>query len=215
MKAGDGIPAAFTLLAAFLFTLQAPGSASSMGSLPTGPSERGNDSEISSSPGLTDMLPARVRLLPDRQFQAVLQQEIAAARSEVVLGFHLFSAEEGRDNRAGAVADLLAETAARGVKVIVVLEIGKEVSPITKANRGTARLLRRRGIHVYGDMSGTTVHSNVAVIDRRVVFLGSHHLTQQSLGRYRELSLVVDSPTIATAVLGFIESLDPMVYREP
>jgi phosphatidylserine/phosphatidylglycerophosphate/cardiolipin synthase-like enzyme len=198
-----------------LFTLFFHASARSMGSLPTGPSEKGNDSEISSSPGLTDMLPARMRLLPDRQFQAVLQQEIAAARSEVVLSYHLFQAEEGKNDRAGTVADLLAETAARGVKVIVVLEIGKEVSPITRANRETARLLRRRGIYVYGDMSGTTVHSNTAVIDRRIVFLGSHHLTQQSLGRYREMSLVVDSPTIATAVLSFIESLDPTVYREP
>ena len=90
----------------------------------------------------------------------------------------------------------------------------REISPVTQANRRTARFLAERGVLVYSDMSGTVVHAKLAVIDRRLVFIGSHDLTQQSLGRYREASMVVDSPTIATSVLGFIESLEPVRYRE-
>lgn len=202
----------FGVLASLLFV---PAPSLPMGSLPTGPSERGNESEIEASPGLIDMLPARVKLLPDRQFQAVLEGEIAAARSEVVLTSHLFDVKPGRNDRPRALAELLAETAGRGVKVIVVLEIGKENSLITKANRSTSRFLQKRGIHVYADMSGTVVHANVVVIDRQLVFIGSHDLTQQSLGRYRELSVVLDSPTMATSILGFVESLEPVTYTDP
>ena len=198
-----------------LLCLFAASAVFAMGSLPTGPSESGNESEISSSGGPTDMVTARVRLLPDREFQAVLEQEIAAARSEIVLTLHLFTAMEEVSRRAREMAEVLAETARRGVKVIVVVEIGKEVSPVTQANRKTARFLSERGVQVYSDMSGTVVHAKVAVIDRRLVFIGSHDLTQQSLGHYREASIVVDSTTVATSVLGFIESLEPVKYRDP
>jgi phosphatidylserine/phosphatidylglycerophosphate/cardiolipin synthase-like enzyme len=204
-----------TVAVVLALCLAVPQTVSAMGSLPTGPSERGNRSEIAYPAGVNDMLPASLRLLSDRQFQALLEQEISAAREEVVICQHLFSIDEemGKD-RALALADLLVQTAARGVDVIVVLEIGRERSPITISNRRTARYLQERGVRVYADMSGTIVHARLAVIDRRLVFLGSHDLTHQSLGRYREASLLVDSPPLAISVLAFIESLDPVTYRE-
>jgi phosphatidylserine/phosphatidylglycerophosphate/cardiolipin synthase-like enzyme len=201
--------------AAVALILAAPHGAPAMGSLPTGPSEEGNRSEIVSPAGGSEMMSASLRLLADRQFQTHLEQEISAARDEVVICQHLFAIDgEMRDDRAQALADLLAQTAARGVEVIVVLEIGREVSPITISNRRTARYLQKRGVRVYSDMSGTIVHSRIAVIDRRLVFLGSHDLTHQSLGRYREASLLVDSSSLAFSVLSFIESLEPETYRD-
>ncbi len=201
---------AVTLLA--LFTL-APSAAFSMGSLPTGPSEEQDRSGAASGPAPDEAVPARVRFLADRAFQAALQREIDSARSEVVLSLHLFTATEGKSDRPGRVAESLAAAAGRGVDVIVVLEIGKEVSPVTQANRRAARLLMSRGVRVYADMSGTTVHSKLAVIDRKLVLIGSHDLTPQSLGHYREASLLVESPDLATTILLYIESLDPVPYR--
>lgn len=186
-----------------------------MSSLPTGPSEGGSEAEQNLSILLSDMIPAKVRLLTDREFQAVLEREIALARKEVVLSLHLFTAVEGKDDRPGALAELLATVAGKGVQVIVVLEIGKETSLITQANKDAAALLAGRGVRVYADMSGTIVHAKLAVIDRRLVFIGSHDLTQQSLGWYREATLAVDSTVLATTVLGFIESLEPVPYQEP
>lgn len=186
-----------------------------MGALPTGPSERGTDTEIVGATIMSDMFPAHVRLLADREFLAVLESEIAAARSEVVVAAHLFSVSENREDHPKAVADLLVETSRRGVEVIVILEIGKEVSPITRANRETAAYLQDRGVKVYSDMTGTTVHAKLAVIDRRLVFVGSHDLSHPSLASYREATLAVDSEALATAVLRYIESFDPVLYRRP
>ncbi len=198
-----------------LTLLPLPPALHAMGSLPTGPSERSSNTEIVGATIMSDMLPAHVRLLTDREFQAVLETEIAAARSEVVLALHLFSVSEDRDDHPRAIADLLAETARRGVQVITILEIGKEVSPITRANREAAAYLQDRGVKVYSDMTGTTVHAKLAVIDRRLVFLGSHDLSQPSLANYREATLAVDSEALATAVLRFIESFDPVPYSKP
>jgi phosphatidylserine/phosphatidylglycerophosphate/cardiolipin synthase-like enzyme len=195
-----------------LLTL-APSAAHSMGSLPTGPSEEQGRSGAPAGLTQDEAVPARVRFLADRAFQAALRREIDSARSEVVLSLHLFTVAEEKSGRPGRVAESLAAAAGRGVDVIVVLEIGKEVSPVTQANRRAARLLTSRGVSVYADMSGTTVHSKLAVIDRKLVFIGSHDLTAQSLGHYREASLLVDSPELATTVLRYIESLDPVPYR--
>ena len=56
-------------------------------------------------------------------------------------------------------------------------------------------------------------HSKIVVIDRRLVFLGSHDLNQQSLGTYREATLAVDSVILARELLHLIESFDPVPYR--
>jgi phosphatidylserine/phosphatidylglycerophosphate/cardiolipin synthase-like enzyme len=214
-KISSAIGGAGALAVVLALCLAAPPGVPAMGSLPTGPSEEGNQSEIASPGGMSDMMPASLRLLTDRQFQALLEEKVSAARDEVVICQHLFAIdEEMRKDRALAFADLLAQTAARGVDVIVVLEIGREISPITISNRQTARYLQERGVRVYSDMSGTVVHSRLAVVDRQLVFLGSHDLTHQSLGRYREASLLVDSPPLALRVLSFIESLEPVTYRE-
>ena len=76
-RAGASAAPALPLLLAVLLALPAP--AGAMGSLPTGPSERGNEAEIVEAPLLSDMLPAQVRLLTDQEFHSVLAREIAAA----------------------------------------------------------------------------------------------------------------------------------------
>jgi phosphatidylserine/phosphatidylglycerophosphate/cardiolipin synthase-like enzyme len=192
-----------------------PDGARAMGSLPTGPSEQGTETELQPATLLSDMMPAHVRFLPDREFYTELEQAVLASKREVVVTAHYFEVSEETKGRARDVADLLAATARRGVEVVVVVELGKEASFITRSNRRSARYLMERGVKVYGDMSGTVVHSNLVVIDRRLVFMGSPDFTHPSLARYREAAVAVDSAPLATAVLRYIESLEPHLYREP
>jgi len=160
-------------------------------------------------------VPAGVKILADRDFQATLESEIAAARSEITVCAYLFAAKDGQGDRPGAVASRLAEAAGRGVRVEVILEIGRESAAVTQANREAARMLGRRGVKVYVDGSGTTVHARFVVVDRHLVFIGSHELTENSLGQYREVSLLVDSIAMASELLGQVESFKPVPYAEP
>ena len=160
-------------------------------------------------------VPAAVKILADREFQATLEREIAAARSEITVCAYLFAAKGGLADRPGAIATRLAEAAGRGVKVEVILEIGREAGAVTQANREAARMLGRRGVKVFVDGSGTTVHARFVVVDRRLVFIGSHDLTENSLGQHREVSLLVDSIVMASEFLGQAESLKPVPYAEP
>ena len=192
-----------------------PPAAEAMGSLPSGPSEKNSDTELPGSHILVDAVPASVRLVTDREYLALLERYIGFARSEIVIVSYLFSAKERFDNEPRKMAEALAAAAARGVNVRVILEIGKESSNITQANREAARFLVKRGVKVFSDESGTVVHSKLAVIDNRLVFVGSHDLSSTSLGTFREATVVADSPSLALSVQGFIESLAPAPYREP
>jgi phosphatidylserine/phosphatidylglycerophosphate/cardiolipin synthase-like enzyme len=196
--------------------LVVPTTAAAFFSLPTGPSEKGDEIGAPAAPQKTlpGTLPAGVKLLADREYQAALVEQIAAARSEIIVCAGLFGARETVPDRARAVADRLAEAAGRGVKVEVILEIGLESAPATRANRAAARLLASRGVAVFADGSGSSVHASFVVVDRRLVFIGSHELSENSLGRYREASLLVDSPPLAAALLEQAASLKPVPYVE-
>lgn len=201
------------LLAAFaaVFVFASPAAAEFF-SLPTGPSEKAD--EVAVPRGDSGTIPAGVTVLADREFQAALESQIGKARSEITLCAHQFAAGDALANRPRAVADRLVEAAGRGVKVEVILEVGRESAAATRINRAAARMLGRRGVKVYGDNSGTTVHARFIVIDRRFVFIGSHDLTENSLGQYREVSLLLDSPSLALALLGQVDSYRPMPYAE-
>ena len=215
------LPTAGPLLWSLLVTFAAttvffPSVAAALFSLPTGPSEKGDEvAAAPASPGaLPGTVPAGVKVLADRDFQVALESAIVAARSEITLCAYLFSAKDTLTDRPRAIADRLAEAAGRGVKVEVLLEIGLESAAVTQANREAARMLGRRGVKVFVENSGTTVHARFVAIDRRLVFIGSHDLTEKSLGQYREISLLADSPALAAALLGQVASLKPLPYLE-
>ena len=193
-----------------------PSSAAAAFFLPTGPSEKEDVVAIAPAPAKSfpGTVPAGVKILSDRDFQATLESEIAAARSEITVCAYLFAAKDGQADRPGIIATRLAEAAGRGVKVEVILEIGRESAAVTQANREAARMLGRRGVKVFVDGSGTTVHARFVVIDRRLVFIGSHELTENSLGQHREISLLVDSIATASTLLEQVESFKPVPYAE-
>jgi len=194
-----------------------PSSAAAVFFLPTGPSEKEDVVVVAPAPAKSfpGTVPAGVKILADSDFQATLEGEIAAARSEITVCAYLFAAKDGLADRPGAIANRLAEAAGRGVKVEVILEIGRESATVTQANREAARMLGRRGVKVYVDGSGTTVHARFVVVDRHLSFIGSHDLTENSLGQHREVSLLVDSISMASGLLGQVETLKPVPYAEP
>jgi len=210
-------PALWSMVAMFVAAvISMPAGASAGFSLLTGPSE--NEDAPSLVPGtakaVPGTVPAGVKVLADREFQAALESEIAAARTEITLCAYLFAAKDSLADRPRAIADRLAEAAGRGVKVELILEVGRESDAVTRANREAARMLGRRGVKVLVDNSGTTVHAKFVVIDRRLVFIGSHDLTEKSLGQYREVSLRAESTELAAALLGQVDSYKPTPYGE-
>ena len=150
----------------------------------------------------------RATLLKNRDYFPALIKAIDNARKEIVMSFFLFKTNGYRKNYPDRLLNNLIRAAERGIKVKILLEIGKNSnSLINKNNMETAKRLKNGGIDVYFDSLHTKTHTKVVVIDRRYTFLGSHNLTNSALKYNNELSIFIDSTKVARETLNYINSL--------
>ena len=150
-----------------------------------------------------------VRLLKDRDYLPALLEGIDQARREIALSFFFFKTNGFKDHQPDRVLSHLREAARRGVKVDVVVEQGQEGDNVSEDNAETAKKLRTAGIAVCMDGPDRTTHVKMVIIDRRYLFVGSHNLTQSALKYNHELSVRIDSPSLAEEGLRYMISLCP------
>jgi phosphatidylserine/phosphatidylglycerophosphate/cardiolipin synthase-like enzyme len=159
-------------------------------------------------PALAADTAARVTLLPNREYGEALLSGIRQARTTITFCFFVFKLGEGKHNIPRQLVTELVTARRRGVDVTVLLEQDDgSRDRINEQNRQVAAELSRGGVKVIFDSPRTTTHVKAAVIDRRLVFLGSHNLTQSALRHNNELSVLIDSPETAAEVLRYLNRL--------
>lgn len=124
-----------------------------------------------------------------RDIENAYLEHIAASRVEIVIACAYFF--PGRRFRRA-----LAEAAARGVKVRLVLQGKIEYPFLHYASRGLYRGLLDAGIEIY-EYNASLLHAKVAVFDRRVACVGSSNIDPFSLLLAREANVFADDPDFA------------------
>ena len=136
-----------------------------------------------------------ISLLAGPRFSPSLAEAIEGAQSSVRLATYVFRLSPRGET--GRLAKALAQAAKRGVEVEVYLETTGKKDSLELQNRQVAKWLKRNRIKVYFDGPNQRSHAKAAVIDHRLCFVGSHNLTEAALKHNYELTLRVDSPTLA------------------
>lgn len=154
--------------------------------------------------GRVDAAQERIVLLENRHYMDELSTRIREAESSILLTVFLFKTTDSPGNLPSRIVSLLSDAARRGVDVTVLLEDGEKDESLRRENRRTARLLRKGGVRVVFDSPRRVTHAKAAVIDGRHVFIGSHNLTHSALSRNNELSVYIDSPTLARELTSLI-----------
>ncbi|MDW8317203.1 MAG: phospholipase D-like domain-containing protein [Anaerolineae bacterium] len=164
-----------------------------------------------------------VALAPDNIFDLV-NAVLASAQRSIRLSSYTFEHV--------ALAQTLANRAARGVQVVVLLE-GSPVGGITHQERYCAQLIEAAGGHVWfmvSDRNDATheryehLHAKYAVVDRRLLLISSENFTPDAMpdddksdgtaGR-RGAAIVTDAaPLVAHALALFRDDLDPANHRD-
>lgn len=152
-------------------------------------------------------------LVENEQYFPLLREKISQAQKEIYLIAFLFKTDPYRYNPARLIMEDLIVAHQRGVKVHVFFERKDRTSrfnedDLAKANEATTEELVRAGVEVRFDLPQKTTHAKVVIIDRRYVFLGSHNLTKSAFMYNNELSLLVDSPPLASQVLDYLERIE-------
>lgn len=115
-----------------------------------------------------------------------------SANSSIDLEVYLFTNER--------LAHALADAKARGVNVRVIVgnDEGKEAADVIA-------ILSSAGIPVRIGTNFAVTHAKFAIIDGRIVIIGSHNWTRSAMKTNREVSVVVEDPAIAQKLLAIFE----------
>lgn len=147
---------------------------------------------------LSDNSGCSVVLLKNQEYFPALTAAIDEAKSEIIMSFFLFKAGVHKDSYPDRIMSHLVQAAQKGVRVIVLLEnSGGHDLNLDADNNRTKRFLEEKGAQVYFDSPRKTMHTKLVVIDQRLVFLGSHNLTQAALKYNNEVSMLIDQPKLA------------------
>jgi phosphatidylserine/phosphatidylglycerophosphate/cardiolipin synthase-like enzyme len=113
-----------------------------------------------------------------------------------------------RDKPADTELLLLAleNAAKRGVRVRVVFDIeNDESSFLNKANRETGTDLAKAGAVVMYDSPKKRLHTKMTVIDRRIVYSGSHNYTYSAFNYNDEVTMRLESESLAAEATEYVE----------
>jgi len=157
-----------------------------------------SEAPFASSAGspVSTLVPA-TQLLADAAYYPALLDQIRAARQSIDLVMYLWKISTAANSKPVELVHALGQARRRGVAVRVILENSGYDDELNLANREAARLLQQEGITASFDSPAVTTHAKLAVIDHRFCLIGSHNLTQSALGRNHEMSVILDSPSLA------------------
>jgi phosphatidylserine/phosphatidylglycerophosphate/cardiolipin synthase-like enzyme len=137
-------------------------------------------------------------LLTNEDYFPALLKAIDEAQSEIFMSIFSFKAGVHKNSYPDIILAHLARAVKRGIKVIVILEnTGGYDYKLDAENQKTKQLLEEESVKVYFDSPRQTTHTKLIVIDERLVFLGSHNLTQAALKYNNEISILLDRPDLA------------------
>jgi phosphatidylserine/phosphatidylglycerophosphate/cardiolipin synthase-like enzyme len=151
--------------------------------------------------------PNEVRALADDRYFDTLISLIHNSRRSIDLAMFVFKTSTRSNNRPLQVAKALISARQRGVRVRVILENSGYDEKLNRTNKEVGALLKKNQITVEFDSPRRTNHAKMVVIDNRYCLVGSHNFTQAALKYNHELSLLIDSRSLARELTGYMDKI--------
>ena len=138
------------------------------------------------------------QLITDQNYVKIVGELIRLAKEEILMS--VFCARfKARNNYQGSktILEELSKAQDKKVKVNILLHGGKNYSIIAKWNKASIKTFRNFGLRPKFAVPEVTLHSKFLVIDGNTLVIGSHNLTESSLTRTQEVSVVMEDYIIA------------------
>ncbi|UCF10623.1 MAG: hypothetical protein JSW65_02820 [Candidatus Bipolaricaulota bacterium] len=103
--------------------------------------------------------------------------------------------------------DALIAAGDRGVKVRLLIDASEWAPSITSGNTAVVEALRANGIDARFDDPEVTTHAKLAIVDRRIVVVGSANWNRYALTEHRQAGLLIEDPAVAAPFVAFFERL--------
>lgn len=136
-----------------------------------------------------------ITILKDEEFRSAVLNAIGGASREILITtYKLGYAARLSTRHLNAIVEALHRATSRGVRVRCLLNMDKINSSLGRTNERARKLLTEKGILVRTGPEGRTYHAKLVIVDNMVAFVGSHNLSESSLCRNFEISLMITAP---------------------
>lgn len=139
-----------------------------------------------------------VKILKDEEYRIELLKAIRGAVREIlILTFKCdFTGRTSKPN-INTLVYALSTAASRAVKVKYLVNNSRGMDRLKQINRDSAGKMKELGIQIRYGPRARTYHSKLIVIDEVLAFVGSHNLSETSLSRNLEISVVIKAVILA------------------
>lgn len=158
-------------------------------------------------PSLLYSLPAKdIEFLEGKDYFPRVKQLLEKAESSIyVVMYEMRYYHEYPLSLSNQLIQELIKAVKRGVNVVVILDVSSYNEKNTKGNQEAGKILKKNGVIVKYDSLDITTHAKLLVIDTRYCVVGSHNWTYFGLTRNNEVSVMVDSPSLAKEIVEWIK----------
>ena len=147
-----------------------------------------------------------VQVITDRQYFGVVRNSIQKARSSIkVMMFEASYYEKHKNSPSNVLIRELIAAKKRGVGVTVILERREGKERATLRNVNTGNVLAQGGVEVVYDPLAITTHTKLLIIDGALSIVGSTNWTYNALDKNHEVSVLVQSPEVASNLQDYFQ----------
>lgn len=149
---------------------------------------------------------AEVAFLDGKRLIVPMIDDITSAKESIDITIYMFKADRKKPADTELLLASLQDAAARGVRVRILLDVEEnESSFLTKANRETGAKLAKYGAMVKYDDPKKRLHTKLMIIDKQIVYAGSHNYTYSAFNYNDEVTMRIDSKPLAIEASDYIE----------
>lgn len=133
-----------------------------------------------------------VKSLIDKEYYPALKSAIKKAKNSIYVAMYVIGVGKNVSNPVNVLLNELIAAKKRGVDVKVIAENPLwSGSSLYKKNEEALAFLKKGGVEVSFDERKRELHDKFVLIDGRILFVGNHNWSKQSLTINRELSVMV------------------------
>lgn len=151
-----------------------------------------------------------IESLENRRYFPFLVDAISSAESSIrVVIFDARYYKNYRESKPNDILESLGEVARRGVDVKLIMEGGENFlgKDFEENSMETCRYLRSIGVDARLDPKNITTHAKMAVIDSRIVIIGSTNWNYYAIEENNEASVLLRSEEIARAYERYFQGI--------
>ena len=147
---------------------------------------------------------AAVVFIPDNELLPMLVKDLANAKADITCSIYMFKTDGLNNDTTAVILGAMLDALSRGVTVSILMDIGDEDDLSNEYNIPTGKILENAGAVVMYDDPERRLHTKLCVIDKELVYIGSHNYTFSVLSRNAEASVRIRSPEIAAEAIQYI-----------